>query len=267
MSNAPTSPYMFDNDHPEAARQLDLLGQILDRHSAQVLSRTGIRAGWRCLDIGAGAGTTTTWLAGLVAPTGRVTALDIEPRYIPAGDGIDVQQGDVRTTQLPDACYDLIHLRLVLMHLPQRERVLRRLVQALKPGGWLIVSDWDCRWTDLLVHAADPAAQSAFTAFQVTITGLAAANGADLGWASRAPLAMRDAGLTELTAVAYNEMWAGGTAGCLLHASNSRQMQPQLLRRGITEAQLDVLRHSMQQPDTLAYLYTMFSTTGRRPAR
>jgi 2-polyprenyl-3-methyl-5-hydroxy-6-metoxy-1,4-benzoquinol methylase len=44
--------------------------------------------------------------------------------------------------ELPAGRYDLIHARLVLSHLPQRRDVLARLVQALRPGGWLVVEDF-----------------------------------------------------------------------------------------------------------------------------
>ena len=44
---------------------------------------------------------------------------------------------------LPDAHFHLIHARLVLIHLPERDAVLERLVTALRPGGWLVIEDFD----------------------------------------------------------------------------------------------------------------------------
>ncbi len=44
---------------------------------------------------------------------------------------------------LPTAQFDLIHARLVLIHIPAREAVLERLVTALRPGGWLVIEDFD----------------------------------------------------------------------------------------------------------------------------
>src|SRR3546814_16949731 len=44
-----------------------------------------------------------------------------------------------------DNGYDLIHARLVLEHLPQREAVVAKLAAALRPGGWLVVQDYDIR--------------------------------------------------------------------------------------------------------------------------
>ncbi len=36
-----------------------------------------------------------------------------------------------------------MHTRLVLTHLPERERVLEKMAKAVKPGGWLLVEEPD----------------------------------------------------------------------------------------------------------------------------
>jgi hypothetical protein len=36
-----------------------------------------------------------------------------------------------------------VHARLVLVHLPEREKVLAGLVAALKPRGWIIDEEFD----------------------------------------------------------------------------------------------------------------------------
>jgi SAM-dependent methyltransferase len=261
------SQYSFANADPQGPQQLRLLADILDEHSTDVLARTGIASGWQCLDVGPGAGTVTSWLADQVRPGGQVTALDLDPRHVRTGDSVAVRQGDVRTAELPDGHYDLIHARLVLLHLAERELVLDRLVAALKPGGLLVVSDWDATRQDWLLRAPSQAAAAAFEAFQDGLLGVLTDNGADLGWARRAPLAMRAAGLVDVETVAHNRLWAGGEAGCLLHVSNSYQLRDALLARGVTAEQLDLLREAMRDPDALAYCYWMFTTVGRRPEK
>jgi SAM-dependent methyltransferase len=49
----------------------------------------------------------------------------------------------VAAEALPAGRYDLVHARLVLEHLPQRDAVLRSMAAALRPGGWLLVEDFD----------------------------------------------------------------------------------------------------------------------------
>ena len=123
------SEYTFRNADPQGPRQLTLLADILDDHTTEALASIGIGAGWRCLDIGPGAGTVTRWIAGQVGPTGGVTALDLDPRHIAAAGNVTVLQGDVRTVELPPEHYNLIHARLVLLHLTDRDRaVIARLL-------------------------------------------------------------------------------------------------------------------------------------------
>jgi trans-aconitate methyltransferase len=54
-----------------------------------------------------------------------------------------VRLHNIVTDPLPEASFDLIHARLVLVHLPEREKVLARLMAALKPGGWLVDEEFD----------------------------------------------------------------------------------------------------------------------------
>jgi SAM-dependent methyltransferase len=39
--------------------------------------------------------------------------------------------------------FDLVHARLVLVHVPDRAAALATMVAALRPGGWLLVEDAD----------------------------------------------------------------------------------------------------------------------------
>jgi SAM-dependent methyltransferase len=263
------SQYTFANADAQGPLQLELLADILDDHTTEVLAAagtgTGIPTGWQCLDVGSGAGTITAWLSDQVGPGGHVTALDLDPHHVRAADNVTICRADIRTVALPERQFDLVHTRLVLLHLAERDLVLDRLVTALKPGGILVVSDWDGTWRDWLLHTLSHAAADAFHAFQSALLAVLEDNGADLGWARRAPLAMRAAGLVDVDTVVHNRLWAGGQAGCLLHASNSHQLHDALLGRGVTPTQLDLLREAMRNPTTLAYCYPMFTTTGRRP--
>src|SRR5262249_5203716 len=120
-SDHEASQYTFSNGDVEGPRQLRLLADILDEHSTYMLAGTGVTTGWQCLDIGPGAGTITTWLAERVRPAGQVTALDLDPQHTHTTGNVTVRQGDVRTVELPEDHYDLIHARLVLVHLAERE--------------------------------------------------------------------------------------------------------------------------------------------------
>lgn len=258
--------YTFDNAVPEAAIQLRLLCEILDPHTEAVLSGLAVGSGWSCLDLGAGLGTISRWLADRVAPAGRVVAVDRDPRHIEVEPvkGLSVRHGDVTEIDLGDQQFDLVHARLLLMHLPQREEVLRRCVAALRPGGVLVISDWDVRnLADILVSPPGPVA-AAFLHMQEAMIAAGAANGVSAGWAHRIPRAMVEAGLLGVRAEVFNRLWRGGEAGCLLFASNSRQLEPVLATRGVTMGQLETIRAAMSDPATLAWSYPMVTAVGWR---
>jgi ubiquinone/menaquinone biosynthesis C-methylase UbiE len=259
------SRYTFSNADEQGPHQLKILAGILDEHSTAVLTNAGIDYGWTCLDVGPGGGSITHWMADQVGPNGHVTALDLNPQHVQPGDNITIQRADVRTIDLPADHYDLIHTRLVLVHLAERHAVLDRLVPALKPGGLLVVTDWDATWRDWLLHAPSPAAADAFDAFQNALTAELEAHGADLAFARHVPLAMQAAGLSKVDTVGYNRLWRGGEPGCLLHASNAIQLRERLLHWGMTAEQLQVLQQAMHDPTTLAYGYSTFTTIGHRP--
>jgi ubiquinone/menaquinone biosynthesis C-methylase UbiE len=108
-------------------------------------TQLGIRQGWRCLEVGCGAGGIALWLADQVGTAGHVLATDLDTRFL-HGHGranLDVLTHDIVTDQLDDAAFDLVHARAVLEHVPARHGALARMVSALKPGGWLLVEDVD----------------------------------------------------------------------------------------------------------------------------
>lgn len=257
--------YTYDNAGDYARRQLHLLGEILDGHSKQLFEAIPIEEGWRVLDIGSGGGGTVHMLGRQVGDSGSVTAIDLDPRHVANAPNVEIRAGDIRTEQLPGSHYDLIHARLLLMHIPTREQVLRRLIQALRPGGYLVVSDWDCTWRDWIIQSPNPSMAASFQAMQNAMLSLMERNGADLGWARRVPAAMRAAGLSDIRATTFNRVFSGSEAGALLQHNNTYQLRDALLSQGITMEQLNDVRAAMVHQETMLYTYLMFSSVGRRP--
>lgn len=136
--------YVLDNAWGSAKRRLRGLEATYDSTTKRRLAARGVAAGWDCMEVGAGAGSIARWLGEQVGPTGTVVAADIDVRLLTDMPGnVQVRQLDVQTEPLPRNAFDLIHTRLVLNHLPEREQVLDKLVTALRPGGWLVVEEGD----------------------------------------------------------------------------------------------------------------------------
>ena len=103
------------------------------------------------LDIGSGAGDVALLLADLVGPGGSVTGVDVNgeiletarERVHAAGwTNVDFLQGDAHTIEL-DRSFDAVVGRWVLMYLPERVALLRRLQSYLRPGATVAFQEID----------------------------------------------------------------------------------------------------------------------------
>jgi SAM-dependent methyltransferase len=137
----------FAKDSPDVfeRERLALLTQIADPITRRRLTQVGVGLGWRCLEAGARNGSVAGWLAERVGAEGRVVATDPNPRFL-RGHGLpnlEVRQHNLLEDDLETAHYDLVHCRCVLQHLPDPLRGLQRLLDAVRPGGWLLVEEID----------------------------------------------------------------------------------------------------------------------------
>ena len=140
------SEYVFQRveDQRELER-LRMIEQVFDPSSRRRLLSTGLKAGWRCLEVGPGAGSIMTWMGEVVGPTGQVVAVDLDPKFLSEAKRthLSVIRADIRTAQLPEQSFDVVHARYVLIHVPEYETVLNRMLGCLKPGGWLVLEEPD----------------------------------------------------------------------------------------------------------------------------
>jgi len=127
--------------------RLSLLEEIFDPLSRQ--RRALVQPGWRCLEVGAGRGSMAGWLTRQVGKQGQVVATDVDPTYLGrlATPNLEIRRHNILTDPLDDlepGSFDLVCARLVLFWLAgKQEMAIRRMVECLKPGGWLIDEDGD----------------------------------------------------------------------------------------------------------------------------
>ena len=141
---APDHRYLLDNARVEAGERFIGLAELFDGVTCGHFDRLGVRAGWRCWEVGAGGPSIPEALAAAVGPTGYVLATDINPAWLDPHGGYEVRRHDLVGDPPPEpGTFDLVHARLVLVHVPDRARALATMVAALRPGGWLLVEDAD----------------------------------------------------------------------------------------------------------------------------
>jgi SAM-dependent methyltransferase len=230
------STYLLDNADREAPARFDALSVLFDPGTIRHLEGRGIGAGWHCLEVGGGGGSITAWLAERVGPTGHVLVTDIDSRFLEPLDAsnVEVRRHDVVTDPLPQAAFDLIHARAVLIHLPERDRVLARLVAALKPGGWLVDEEFDS--ASLLPDQTKYPGEILLKT-QLAMMRLMDDRGVERRFGRMLFERLRSLGLDAVDAEARMSMWHCGSPGASLMRVNFEQLREAMISGGYITAQ------------------------------
>lgn len=260
--------YIFDNAaERETEQRFSSLESLYDPLTARHLSATGIRPGWKCWEIGGGSGSIGLWLSERIGPEGHVLMTDIDPRFLAekGRDNLEVRRHDVGLDPLPDSAFDLIHTRLVLIHVPQREVTIARLASALKPGGWLIVEDYDT----MLIDRAFPCANADDAALARKCFGalrtLMELRGMDMSWGRSLYGRLVASALVNVAADAHFEFRRGGSPGARLDKANLGQVREHMLdEQLLTSEELDRMLRLLDDLDFVVAAPVMFSARGQK---
>jgi ubiquinone/menaquinone biosynthesis C-methylase UbiE len=262
---SPGSTYSLDNSSRETPARFDALSGLFDGGTIRHLEDRGVSEGWRCLEVGGGGGSITAWLANRVGPAGQVVVTDIDPSFLEplAAQNVEVRKHNIVTDPLPDATLDLIHARLVLVHLPERERVLTRLVSALKPGGWLVDEEFDS--LSLPPYPAVSPGEVILNT-QLAVMQMFSDRGVERRFGRLLYGRLRAHGLVEVGAEGRLFMWRGGSSDVSLMRTNFKQLRGALLdAHYITEQEFDQDAARLDDPDFMAPSPIMWTAWGRRP--
>jgi SAM-dependent methyltransferase len=264
------SSYIFDQTWKREHARLRALEDTFDGASIRHLAERGVGAGWRCLEVGCGAGSVARWLAERVGASGRVLATDLDLRFVADhGRGnLEVQRHNILTDPLEEGTFDLVHERALLVHVPGRQRALKRMVAAVRPGGWVMAEDPDhggamipalSRYVDPPEHAE--LWERVFHGLDALFTSV----GADASFGPRLPRALAEAGLEQISAELHTPLLHGGARSLL--QLTIQQLQAPLASTGLaTDREIERFLELLAQP-SFGYLpFVMVTAWGQRPA-
>ena len=136
------------------ATRYDLMNDLMSLGVHRLWKRTavelaGIRAGQRVLDLASGTGDLAARFAGLVGPDGLVGMSDINAAMLEPGRGrmadeglvgnVDYAQIDAEDIPFPDNSFDCISIAFGLRNVTDKQKALRAMQHALKPGGRVLI--------------------------------------------------------------------------------------------------------------------------------
>lgn len=232
--------YLLDNQQTQAGVRFGALSELFDAVTLRHVDRLRIGAGMRCWEVGAGGPSLSLALAERVGPSGTVLATDIDTSWLRdlPGGVIRTRRHDVAADPPPSGGFDLVHARLVLVHLTDRAQALARMVQALRPGGWLLLEDADPALQPLACPDESGPEQRLANRLRAAFRTLMAERGADLAYGRTLPRALREAGLHDVQADAYFPITAPACA--TLETATVRQIRRHLVARELaTDEEID----------------------------
>jgi SAM-dependent methyltransferase len=241
MTTNPTeATYVFNATFQQERERLAAIENIWDATSIRYFEA-----------LGAGGGSLAERLCERVGATGQVIATDLDTRFLEAIDvpNLEVLRHDISADGLPAGTFDLVHCRLLLEHLPNSEAALRHMVAALKPGGRLLVEEFD-HVSFLPDPDSAPADREAWDAWLDAFGEIATQRGIDLVYGRRLFSLLSKRGLTEVNAEGRTVVERGGTAGRGLLRLSIDSLRPRLIATGaMNDASVDQLRAALDNPD------------------
>ena len=265
--------YLLGRAGPEEVRLQRQIADLAPDSDAQ-FEMIGIKPGERVVDLGCGPGGVLHLLGKRVGPAGSVLGIERAPHFVElarrfvashALTQVEVRQGDAYATGLPRASFDGAHMRLVLVNVPEPERIVREMVSLVRPGGW--VASYEA---DFVAHICDPPLP-AWTRLLDAYTAYSQAQGIDLFVGRRTHRLFRDAGVTDIRTDAVVHVYPPGHSRRTIHWDFIGNVRNRLVDGGFIghsdlERDMADLQAYLANPETLVTSHMFFRLWGRIPS-
>lgn len=250
---------LFSSDRWDEDERLAGLAASFDPVSKANLLAAGLSSGWRCLDVGAGTGTLSRWFAEV---TGRPpVVVDRDTRFLRrlTDHDLEIVEADITDPALDLGLFDLIHVRFVLMHLRERDDVLRRLASWVAPGGALVISDAYTVGLD-----ASPHVQYRTTAIAHQEM-MARTIGSDHAVAASYPRALTGLGFQDVGADIHMPIVGIDLGYTRFLRMSLQQGRTEILAGGVAEETFEAALRHIDEPTTREWFFAMLTAWGRKP--
>lgn len=255
--------YVFHTTEDKSElERLQAIESIFDPASRRRILLGGLKPGDCCLEVGAGAGSVMRWMAEQVGPSGRVTAVDINTRFLDKSPGnVAVVEGDVRSLVFEPISFDLIHARYVLVHISEYKAVLDSLWKALKPGGALVIEE-----PDFTAYRGFSGTEvQAFNKVHQAILQMYNGKGVDPSLGTKLPALFQGLGAKDIVIENDSPIVCGGTGIATMMNLSAVQLKEKYLATGkVSATDLEAYARYSRDPAAWAIYYATIGAMGRK---
>ena len=259
--------YVYDQAWQHERTRLQGIETMFDAITREQLLATGLAPGWRCLEVGLGAGSVARWMATVVGPAGHVVATDLDPRFLEDSPSLEVRRHDIAADDLEEEAFDLVHARMVLEHVPERGRALERMIAALRPGGWLVVEDLDMGGPmvpALARYQPDPELADIYERILRGFEAFMTAAGAEMQLGSQLATIFEKSGLTNVYAESRSRLLRSAESD-FARLSVERTREALIAAGLVTAEEVDRFLAAASRPDASHVSLFLVSARGQRP--
>jgi SAM-dependent methyltransferase len=261
--------YFASNEKDEAElNRLRLVEELNDPTTTRHLEMLRVSEGWNCLEVGAGAGSVAQWLSTRVGPTGKVVAMDIDTRFLShlSVPNLEIRRHDIIKDDLERGQYDLVHCRCLTMHLPEPEKGLKRMANAVRPGGWLLIEEMDYG-SILSIDITNPSAPVFTATLRALWDFLRKSRIVDPYFGRRVRSLVEQLEFIDVGQEGWTRVNRGGDPFSRLHSMTLQATAKPMIAAGlVTQEQHDSIQRLLSDPDFYFPGGTLFAAWGRRPA-
>lgn len=249
--------YLFEkNMKDRELGRLRMIEAARDPSTIQLLHRTGIQAGWKCLEVGPGAGSMLKWIGEKVGTSGMVLGVEKKPIYLRefSSPPYDIREGDFLEVGI-DGPLDLVYGRYFLIHNKNATEYLRKILGLLKPDGYAVLEEPDFISAQLLNDGSDTSHHRVNSA----ICKMFLDYGLDPGYGLRLPQNLRLAGFQIVETHSTIHLCEGKSSIANLMAESALVLSQDYQKAG--EATADDIQQYVANAHNPEYWSVYYSTT------
>jgi SAM-dependent methyltransferase len=269
----PYDDQYFLGHSPVEQRRLQQQAEELAEESGRLFDQIGLILGSRVVEIGCGPQGCLELLSNRVGPLGSVVGVELSDHAVQLArsflserriDNVEVRQGNAAETGLPRESFDLVTARLVLVNIPEPEKIVSEMAALVRPGGVVALHE-----ADWIAHVCDPPLP-AWDRLRQVLDNYAESKGMDLYVGRRIPRLLRNAGLIEVQVNPLIHIYGPDHTRRPIFLDFVNNLRDRIVAEGLisqgelAESIASVERH-LGKPETLVVSHLFIQAWGRKP--